>query len=125
MIKVLIVEDEEIIRKGIKHSVLWEEYSCAVIGEACNGEEGKEMIETLHPDIVVTDINMPVMNGVEFLKALRAKSEANAIPVLIISTEGSKLRYEELEELGVQGILRKPVRPEVLTDTVNHLLGGS
>ncbi len=106
MYSVLLVEDEEIIRKGIKHSVLWEEYSCAVIGEACNGEEGKEMIETLHPDIVVTDINMPVMDGLTML----AETKYTFDYVAIILTGYSDFNYaKEAIRNGVSNYVLKPL----------------
>ena len=60
MYRVLLVEDEEIIRKGIRYSVPWEECGCSVVGEAENGAVGEEKIAELQPDIVITDITMPV-----------------------------------------------------------------
>ena len=60
MYRVLLVEDEEIIRKGIRYSVPWEECGCSVVGEAENGAAGEEKIAELQPDIVITDITMPV-----------------------------------------------------------------
>ncbi|NLF25768.1 MAG: response regulator [Deltaproteobacteria bacterium] len=121
----LIVDDSSIIRRSLQKALSMANFDINNAFEAANGQEALDLLEHEWIDLIFLDINMPVMNGVEFLRALRDKSETNAIPVLIISTEGSKLRYEELEKLGVQGILRKPVRPEMLTDTVNHLLGGA
>ena len=63
MYRVLLVEDEEIIRKGIKNSIPWEEFGCSVIGEAGNGEEGVKLIEELRPDIVITDIRLIEKTG--------------------------------------------------------------
>lgn len=68
MIKVLIVEDEDIIRKGLIYTYDWLELDCIVVGEATNGQEAIEMIDSLEPDIVITDIKMPIVNGIEILQ---------------------------------------------------------
>lgn len=121
----LIVDDSSIIRKSLRKALAMAEFDISQIYEAENGQQALQMLGQEWIDLIFLDINMPVMNGVEFLRELRASDEHKATPVLIISTEGSKLRYEELERLGIQGILRKPVRPETLTETVNTLLGGT
>ncbi|AMQ06229.1 response regulator [Sporosarcina psychrophila] len=69
--KVLIVDDELLIRKGIKHSINWEKEGFQIIGEATNGEEALDLIETFRPHIVITDMVMPVMDGVELPKQSR------------------------------------------------------
>ena len=79
MYKVVLVEDEDILRKGIKHSVPWEQYLCVVVGEARNGVEGKELILSLSPDIVITDINMPVMDGLQMIAETKDRSYATII----------------------------------------------
>jgi two component transcriptional regulator, AraC family len=72
MQKVLIVEDEDIMRKGLMFMPHWQEVDCIVVGEAANGQDGLEKIKKYRPDIVIVDINMPVMDGLEMLeKALR------------------------------------------------------
>ena len=63
------------------------------------------------------------MTGMEFIKELRADSMLNETPVIIVSTEGSKERKEELESLGIKAYLRKPVTPETLVETVTTVLG--
>ena len=61
--KVLIVDDEFLVRQGIKHHMNWEAEGFNIVGEASNGEEGLQQVELLKPDIVITDIVMPVMDG--------------------------------------------------------------
>ena len=74
MYRVLLVEDEEIIRKGIRYSVPWEECGCSVVGEAENGAAGEEKIAELQPDIVITDITMPVKNGLPHFSKIRPRT---------------------------------------------------
>lgn len=73
MIKVFLVEDEKIIRKSIKNNVKWEENGFEFAGEAPDGEMALPMIEKLHPDIVITDIKMPFMDGLELSDILKKK----------------------------------------------------
>ena len=72
MLKVLIVEDEEMIRKGIVLTVDWAALDCVVVGEAANGLEGLEAARRLEPTLIITDLKMPQMDGIEMLRALRA-----------------------------------------------------
>ena len=68
MYKVIIVEDEALIRKGLRYSINWETYKTVVIGEAENGQKGLELIYKVKPDIVITDVNMPIMSGIQMIK---------------------------------------------------------
>ncbi|MDP9698557.1 two-component system response regulator YesN [Paenibacillus intestini] len=70
--KVLIVDDEFLVRQGIKHHMNWEAEGFNIVGEASNGEEGLQQVELLKPDIVITDIVMPVMDGETFVRTLKA-----------------------------------------------------
>ena len=81
MLRVLVVEDEEIIRKGFIHTVDWTGMECVIVGEARNGKEGLEKIQELRPDIVFTDIIMPKMNGIEMLEAAKDEYEFNKKPL--------------------------------------------
>ena len=71
MIKLLIVDDEAIIRKGIRHYINWSEHDIEVVGEAANGKLGLHCALSLRPDIVVSDIRMPVMDGLSMAQELR------------------------------------------------------
>ena len=81
MYRVLLVEDEEIIRKGIRYSVPWEEYGCSVVAEAENGAVGEEKIAELRPDIVITDITMPVKSGLEMITDTREEYKLSLIHI--------------------------------------------
>ena len=71
MIKVLVVEDEDLIRQGLKLTTTWSDFGSEIIGEAADGEEGREMILRLKPDLVITDIKMPKLSGLEMIESLQ------------------------------------------------------
>ena len=92
MIKVIVVEDEDMIRKGFIHTINWLEMGCQVIDEACNGEEGLEKIIKYQPDLVITDINMPKMTGLQFMEKLsKLNLKLTVIIVSTIAKEGAKI----------------------------------
>ncbi|MGC5771394.1 response regulator transcription factor [Paenibacillus pabuli] len=82
--KVLIVDDEFLVRQGIKHHMNWESKGFQIVGEASNGEEGLEQVRLLQPDIVITDIVMPVMDGETFVRTLKASHPQ--IEVIVLSS---------------------------------------
>ena len=77
MWKVLLVEDESLIRKGIRMTVNWGALNCMVVGEAENGEEGLKAVSDLNPDLIITDLRMPKMDGLEMLKKLREEGNVD------------------------------------------------
>ena len=68
--KLLIVDDEDFTRECIAYQIDWASYDVELAGMAVNGEDALEKISTLHPDIIITDIKMPIMNGIELLEAI-------------------------------------------------------
>ena len=112
MFRVLIVEDEEILRRGIRYAVPWEQHGCAVVGEAHNGVEGKQQIVALDPDNVLTDINMPVMDGITALEAIRAGRAGDpALPVIALTASAMAGDRERFLGMGFDDHLGKPVKP--------------
>jgi two-component system response regulator YesN len=102
-LKVLIVEDEELIRNEITLTTPWEDFSCRVVGTAENGLDGEQLIRELLPDIVITDIRMPGQNGIEMLKKAMP-------PAAIILSGHSDFDYaKQAIQLGVKDYLLKPV----------------
>ena len=73
MLKVLIVDDEDLVRRGIVLGVDWAARGCVVVGEASNGEEGIAAVERYSPNLIITDVRMPRMDGIEMMKQLRQK----------------------------------------------------
>lgn len=71
--KVLIAEDEFIMRQGIKHMINWESEGFTIVGEATNGKEALDLIEEVRPNIIISDIVMPILDGVDFSKIVQKK----------------------------------------------------
>ena len=104
--KVLVVEDEEIIRKGIVLAVDWESIGCTVVGEASNGIEGLGMVQSCCPDLIITDLKMPKMDGIEMVRQLRESGHDAAVIVL---TAFDYFEYARSAlRLGVVDFLLKP-----------------
>ena len=106
MLKVLVVEDEPYVRRGIVLSVDWTALDCFVVGEAANGEEGYDAALKFQPNIIITDIRMPKMDGIEMLKRLR---EAGCKSEVIILTAYSDFEYaQNALHYGAADYLLKP-----------------
>lgn len=82
MLKMIIVDDEALLRNGIIHMADWEKYDVQIVGEASNGQEAIELVEKLQPDIVITDIRMPIMDGIELTKVIKENYEDTEIIIL-------------------------------------------
>lgn len=109
--KVLLVEDESIIRKWLKKSVDWQKHHLVVCGEACNGAEALEVYEREKPDIVLTDLRMPVMDGLTMLGHIRAKDKRIRFLVLTCFDEFNLV--QQAVELDVTSyILKLTSEPE-------------
>ncbi|MDQ0059205.1 response regulator transcription factor [Paenibacillus harenae] len=104
--KVLIVDDEQLIRQGIKHFMNWEQEGFQIVGEASNGSEALSLIEELRPHIVITDIVMPVMDGEELTRII--KQRYPAIEVIILSSFGEFNYVRSTFQSGVADYILKP-----------------
>lgn len=112
MFTVILIDDEEIIRKGLRKMIPWEELGCEIVAEASNGEEGFEMIKEHVPDIIISDIRMPKKNGLEMIALIK---ELNQDTEIIILTGFREFEYaQEAIRLGVSHFLLKPSKiPEI------------
>lgn len=118
MLKILVVEDEDIIRKGLVYTIDWISMGYVVVGEAPNGEEGLNLIRETHPDVVIADIKMPKMDGItmlrEALKEVTFKS--------LILTSYAEFDYaQKAISLQVSDYILKPVDEEKLMETMRKL----
>ena len=82
MLKVLIVDDEAVVRRGIVLGIDWASLGCAVVGEAANGEEGLAAAERYSPNLIITDVRMPHMDGIEMMRVLRERGSTAHVIVL-------------------------------------------
>ena len=112
MIKILLIDDEVMIRTGIRTSIDWMSYGMEIAGEASNGQEGLEKAIELEPDIILIDVRMPVMNGLEFTKIIRERMPE--VKIVIISGYDDFKYAREALHLGVSEYLLKPVGAEEL-----------
>lgn len=119
MYTVLIVEDEHIIRKGIIYQINWEELGLRVVGEAENGVQGIELIQSLRPDIVITDIMMPVADGLTMIKKTKNLAPYSAI---IISGYGEFEYAKEAINYGVTAYLLKPYKDNELIEAIQSAI---
>jgi len=119
MLKVLIVEDEEMIRKGIVLTVDWAALDCVVVGEAANGVQGLEAARRLEPSLIITDLKMPQMDGIEMLTALRA--EGCTAYVIILTAYDNFAYAQSALRLGAVDYLLKPFHDGDLENAVTRI----
>ena len=116
MIRILIAEDEEIIRSGLLYTIDWLSMNAVVVASAATGTEGLEKIKSLRPDIVITDIKMPGMSGLDMI-AEAQKEKIDFIPIVL--TSYSDFNYAKSAiALRVFDYLLKPVDEEKIKDVV-------
>ena len=121
MHRVLVADDEEVIRTGIASLVQWQSIDCELVGTAANGEEAYRVLVERKPDIVITDIKMPVVDGLELI----ARAAAEKIPASFIILSG----YDEFElarramQFGVRHYLLKPTDENELSAVVREVCG--
>ena len=121
-LNVLIVDDSAVMRTMIARVLRVSGVPLGEIYHAGDGEEGLRAVRDHWVDLVMLDVNMPVMNGEDMLRRLRAEPETAALPVIVVSTESSETRVQALEELGV-AFVHKPFAPEDLRDTILRITG--
>lgn len=124
-LKVLIVDDSSVMRKIVERALRQAGLDLTEVLEASNGAEALAAVAKGPLDMIFSDINMPVMDGLEFLKNLASVDSAKGVPVVMITTEGSEARVVEALSAGAKGYLRKPFTPEQVKERIAPLLGGS
>ncbi len=122
---ILVVDDSLPMRKVIRKTIMASGFAMADYDEASDGAEALKILRKKWVDIVVTDYNMPGMNGLELIEAMKKDDVLNTIPVLVITTEGSQTRMEEFREKGAAGYIRKPFTPEEIRAKLHEILGDS
>ncbi len=121
--RILIVDDSSIMRTLIKRVLALANVPADDILEAGNGAEALAILESKDVQVLLTDINMPEMNGVELLQKLMTSDRWKRLTRVVISTDGSASRREEVAGLDVRCYLEKPFTPEVMRDVLNEVAG--
>jgi two-component system, chemotaxis family, chemotaxis protein CheY len=120
---VLIVDDSPVMRSFIRRVMTLSGFDVGECLEASDGEEALMQLKEHHVDVILTDINMPKMNGEELLRRLETEGVLRSIPALVISTDGTKDRILRMISLGAEGYMTKPFSPETLREELERVLG--
>jgi two-component system, chemotaxis family, chemotaxis protein CheY len=121
-LNVLVVDDSACMRAMIVKTLRMTGLPLGEVHEAANGQEGLAALREHWLDLVLVDINMPVMNGEEMLEQMRADTELRDLPVIVVSTEGSQTRIERLEQKGAR-FIHKPFAAETVREVVEQVTG--
>jgi two-component system chemotaxis response regulator CheY len=106
--QILVVDDSAAIRKILQRVLRQTGMSIGVIHEAGNGQDALEILKVQKIDLILSDINMPKMDGLQFLAAVKSSPGRRHIPVIMITTEGGETKVAEAVRLGASGYVRKP-----------------
>jgi len=118
----LIVDDSTAIRKILMRVLNQTGLPLGQVLEAGDGKEALKLLESQHVSLVLSDINMPNMDGLELLRTLRGSVQWRDLPVVMITTEGGQARGQEAIELGATSYVRKPFSADLLRDKLTALL---
>ncbi len=118
----ITVDDSSTMRRIIKNTIKRIGYGDDVL-EAENGKEALEILNTTPVDVIITDWNMPVMDGLTFVKKVRADKRFDDVPIIMVTTEAAKEDIITALKAGVNNYIVKPFTPDVLKDKIDTVLG--
>ena len=121
--RVLIVDDSPAMRTFVRRVMEMSGFELSACFEASNGREGLDLLRREWVDAILTDINMPVVDGEEFLRRLAGDELLRSIPAVVISTDATQNRIERMLSLGARGYVTKPFQPEALRRELEQTLG--
>jgi two-component system chemotaxis response regulator CheY len=124
-IRTLIVDDSSVMRKIVERALRQAGLELMVVHEAGSGTEGLDLLKAKQVDLILSDINMPSMDGLEFLRQVRAQNLAPGVPVVMITTESSEEHVKQAILAGAQGYIRKPFTAEQVKERVLPLLSAA
>jgi two-component system chemotaxis response regulator CheY len=122
-IRALIVDDSSVMRKIVERSLRQAGLDLSSVLEAGNGADALGLLDTNQVDLILSDINMPVMDGLEFVRQLQTVDKLRGVPVVMITTEGSESNVVQALSLGAKGYIRKPFTPDQVKEHVLPVLG--
>lgn len=117
---ILVVDDSVSIRKILKGSLVQAGFE---IAEADNGVNALTALNSQRVDMIITDVNMPEMDGITFTRKARERDDCRATPILILTTEASRQKVEEGQQAGASAWMVKPFQPAKLLETITRVLG--
>ena len=121
-IRTLIVDDSSVMRKIVERALRQAGLDLLVVHEAGSGTEGLDLLRAHPVDLILSDINMPAMDGLEFVRQIRAQKLAPGVPVVMITTESSEEHVKQAIEAGARGYIRKPFTAEQVKERVLPLV---
>jgi len=121
-VQALIVDDSSVMRKIVERSLRQAGVESLVVLEAGSGVEGLEVLKAKRVDLILSDINMPAMDGLEFVRQLRKQQLAEGVPIVMITTESSEEHVKQAIEAGAIGYIRKPFTADQVKQRVLSLL---
>jgi two-component system chemotaxis response regulator CheY len=119
---VLIVDDSAAIRKILHRVLVQAEVPLGKVHEASDGNEALEKLKTEKVGLILSDINMPNMDGIEFLTRIKADEAYKRVPVLMVTTEGSQAKVMQALELGAAGYVKKPFTADQIKEKLTGLI---
>jgi len=121
-IRALIVDDSSVMRKIVERSLRQAGIDLTDVLQAGNGAEALAVLKENRVDLILCDINMPVMDGLEFVKQVSGIENAKDVPVVMITTEGSEAHVVQALSCGARGYIRKPFTPEQVKEHIVPVL---
>ena len=118
-LRVLTVDDSRTILAMLHHTLSNAGFE---VLQAEDGQQGLDVLKTQTVDVVITDINMPVMDGIEFIKNVRASGQYQSLPILILTTETSQDKRDQGKAAGGTGWIVKPFDPEKLISVIHRVV---
>ena len=119
---VMIVDDSAAIRKILHRVLVQAEVPLGQVHEACDGKDALEKLKAAKVGLILSDINMPNMDGIELLNRLKADDNFKAVPIVMVTTEGSQAKVLQALELGAAGYVRKPFTAEQIQEKLAGLI---
>jgi len=124
-VRTLIVDDSSVMRKIVERALRQAGLDAMVVFEAGSGTDGLEVLRSKQVDLILSDINMPSMDGLEFVRQIKAQNLAPGVPVVMITTESSEEHVKQAIEAGARGYIRKPFTAEQVKERVLPLIKAS
>jgi len=123
-LSVLIVDDSSVMRKIVERSLRQAGLQIKEVFEASNGVEALARMQQTRVDLILSDINMPTMDGLEFVRQLQGVESAKGVPIVMITTEGGEAHVVQALSCGAQGYIRKPFSSDQIKERILPLLQG-